>query len=48
MNGMTLAKQNARAGQSEVMINTTAPSGVYNVSRIQNGKVVDSSKVVLK
>ena len=48
MNGMTLAKQNAREGQSEVMINTTAPSGVYNVSRIQNGKVVDSSKVVLK
>lgn len=48
MNGMTLARQNARAGQSEVMINAIAPSGVYNVSRIQNGKVVDSSKVVLK
>ncbi len=46
--GMKINSVNVPAGQTDTQMSINAPSGMYCVSRIQNGKVKDSKKVMVK
>ncbi len=46
--GMMINSINVPAGQTETQMSINAPSGMYCVSRIQNGKVNDTKKVIVK
>lgn len=46
--GAKVASQKANAGQESVSLNMKAPKGIYNITRVQDGRIMESQKVVLK
>lgn len=46
--GMRINSINIPAGQTETQMSINAPTGMYCVSRIQNGKVQETKKVIVK
>lgn len=46
--GITVASKNIPSGVSSTTISSTNANGIYNLSRIINGKVIDNAKVLLK
>lgn len=48
MSGMKISSVNIPAGQTATQMSINAPSGMYCVSRIQNGKINETKKVIVK
>ena len=46
--GAKIKTVNVSAGQTQTQLSVNAPAGVYCVSRILNGKVNDTKKVLVK
>lgn len=46
--GAKVASKQAQAGQENVSLNLHAPKGIYNVTRVQNGSIIESQKIILK
>lgn len=46
--GMRISSINVPAGQTATQMTIDAPSRMYCVSRIQNGKINDTKKVIVK
>lgn len=44
--GITIASQNVLAGQTEAHFRANVPHGILNIARIQNGKVIESSRIL--
>lgn len=46
--GMKISSINVPAGQTATQMSINAPSGMYCVSRVQNGKINETKKVIVK
>lgn len=46
--GATIAKKYVPAGEAMATFKTSIPKGVYNITRLQNGKGIENGKIVMK
>ena len=46
--GKTLARKQVMAGETTATFKTSMPKGVYNLTRIQQGKIIENGKIVMK